>query len=84
MIEQYSGDAIVAVFGVPIARKNEAEINQDAVNAVSCALAMGAVLRDLNRRWLEQNRPTTAMRIGLRLTGQVSESAQIVRAQFHA
>jgi adenylate cyclase len=65
VIEQYSGDAIVAVFGVPIARKNEAEINQDAVNAVSCALAMETVLRNLNRRWLEQNRPTTAMRIGI-------------------
>ena len=65
VIEQYSGDAIVAVFGVPIARKNEAEINQDAINAVSCALAMGGVLRDLNLRWLERNRPTTAMRIGI-------------------
>jgi adenylate cyclase len=65
VIEQYSGDAIVAVFGVPIARKNEEEINQDAINAVNCALAMEAVLRDLNRRWLEQNRPTTAMRIGI-------------------
>jgi adenylate cyclase len=65
VIEQYSGDAIVAVFGVPIARKNEAEIDKDAVNAVSCALAMEAILRDLNRRWLEQNRPTTAMRIGI-------------------
>jgi adenylate cyclase len=65
VIEQYSGDAIVAVFGVPIARKNEAEINQDAINAVSCALAMEAVLRDLNRRWNEQNQPTTGMRIGI-------------------
>jgi adenylate cyclase len=65
VIEQYSGDAIVAVFGVPIARKNETEINQDAINAVSCALAMEAVLRDLNRRWSERNRPTTGMRIGI-------------------
>jgi adenylate cyclase len=65
VIEQYSGDAIVAVFGVPIARSNEEEINQDAINAVNCALAMEAVLRDLNRCWFEQNRPTTAMRIGI-------------------
>jgi adenylate cyclase len=65
VVEQYTGDAIVAIFGVPIARKNEEEISQDAVNAVSCALAMEAVLRDLNRRWLEQNRPTTAMRMGI-------------------
>ena len=65
VIEQYSGDAIVAIFGVPIARKDDEEINQDAINAVSCALAMETVLRDLNRRWLEQNRSTTAMRIGI-------------------
>jgi adenylate cyclase len=65
VVEQYTGDAIVAIFGVPIARKNEEEISQDAINAVSCALAMETVLRDLNRRWLEQNRPTTAMRMGI-------------------
>jgi adenylate cyclase len=65
VIEQYSGDAIVAVFGVPIARNDDEEINRDAVNAVSCALAMATVLRDLNRRWLERNRPTTGMRIGI-------------------
>ena len=49
VIEQYTGDAIVAVFGVPIARKDEEEISQDAINAVSCALAMETTLRDLNR-----------------------------------
>jgi adenylate cyclase len=65
VVEQYTGDAIVAIFGVPIARKNEEEISQDAINAVNCALAMGTVLRDLNSRWLEQNRPATAMRMGI-------------------
>jgi adenylate cyclase len=65
VIEQFTGDAIVAVFGVPIARKDEEEISQDAINAVNCALAMGTVLRDLNGHWLAQNRPTTAMRIGI-------------------
>jgi adenylate cyclase len=65
VIEQFTGDAIVAIFGVPIARKDEEEISQDAINAVNCALAMGTVLRDLNGHWLAQNRPTTAMRIGI-------------------
>jgi adenylate cyclase len=65
VIEQYTGDAIVAVFGVPIARKDEEEISQDAINAVNCALAMETTLRDLNRQWLARNRPTTAMRIGI-------------------
>jgi adenylate cyclase len=74
VIEQYSGDAIVAIFGVPIARKDDEEISQDAINAVSCALAMEAVLRDLNHRWLEQNRPTTAMRIGIYTGSMVAGS----------
>ena len=65
VIEQYTGDAIVAVFGVPIARKDEEEISQDAINAVSCALAMETTLRDLNSQWLARNRPTTAMRMGI-------------------
>jgi adenylate cyclase len=65
VVEQYTGDAIVAIFGVPIARKNEEEISQDAINAVNCALAMETVLRDLNRDWLARHRPTTAMRMGI-------------------
>ena len=64
VIEQFTGDAIVAIFGVPIARKEE-EISQDAINAVNCALAMETTLRDLNRHWLAQNQPATAMRIGI-------------------
>jgi class 3 adenylate cyclase len=39
VIEQYSGDAIVAIFGVPIARRDDEEISQDAINAVRCRLA---------------------------------------------
>jgi adenylate cyclase len=65
VVEQYTGDAIVAIFGVPIARKNEEEISQDAINAVNCALAMETVLQDLNRDWLARHRPTTAMRMGI-------------------
>jgi adenylate cyclase len=65
VIEQYTGDAIVAIFGVPIARKDEEEISQDAINAVNCALAMETILRDLNRQWLARNQPMTAMRVGI-------------------
>ena len=45
--------------------KDEEEISQDAINAVNCALAMETTLRDLNRHWLAQNQPATAMRIGI-------------------
>jgi adenylate cyclase len=65
VIEQFTGDAIVAAFGVPIARKDEKEISHDAINAVNCALGMETILRDLNSHWRAQNRPATAMRIGI-------------------
>ena len=65
VIRQYAGDSIVAIFGVPVARRTEAEIARDAVNAVACALAMETTLRELNRRWAAQRRPTTSMRVGV-------------------
>jgi adenylate cyclase len=65
VIKQYAGDSIVAVFGVPVARHSEGEIAQDAINAVNTALAMETALRELNRRWRDQHRPTTGMRVGI-------------------
>ena len=70
VIRQYAGDSIVAMFGVPVPRRSDSEIAQDAVNAVHCALAMETILLDLNRRWRTQERPTTGMRIGI-FTGPV-------------
>src|SRR5262249_41814428 len=37
----------------------------DAMNAVECALGMGAALRELNHRWRTEQRATTGMRIGI-------------------
>jgi adenylate cyclase len=65
VVEQYSGDAIVAIFGIPIARKSDTEISRDAVNAVECALSMQAILRKLNDAWRADGRPRVAMRIGI-------------------
>ncbi|MGH7306602.1 MAG: CHASE2 domain-containing protein [Candidatus Rokuibacteriota bacterium] len=70
VIRQYAGDSIEVLFGVPVARTSEAEIDQDAVSAVDCALAMEAALIELNRRWLSEGRPTIGMRVGI-LTGPV-------------
>src|SRR5262249_46494365 len=39
-IKQITGESIVAIFGVPVARHSEGEIAQDAINAVNTALAM--------------------------------------------
>lgn len=65
VVNKYIGDGILAVFGVPVARTNEHEISQDAVNAVRCAMAMDAQLEELNRKWKEQERPTVKMRVGI-------------------
>jgi len=65
VINKYMGDAIMALFGVPIPRLSEAEISQDAVHAVQCALAMQHELIQLNRRWQAQQQPTIKMRVGI-------------------
>jgi adenylate cyclase len=70
VINKYIGDAIMALFGVPLARTTETAIAQDAVHAVHCALAMSEELTRLNQRWQAQGLPTIGMRIGI-FTGPV-------------
>jgi adenylate cyclase len=65
VINKYIGDSIMAFFGVPVARRNAAEVSQDARQAVQCALAMERALRQLNQRWHAQGQPTIGMRIGI-------------------
>jgi adenylate cyclase len=65
VIRQYAGDGIVSFFGAPVPRVTEAEIDQDARNAVRCALAMEETLRELNRRWRMQGRAAVGMRVGI-------------------
>ena len=65
VILQYIGDAILAVFGVPVARKTESEISRDAVKAVRCALSMEQKIIQLNRAWQLKSMPTIGMRIGI-------------------
>ena len=45
MVVAYVGDAIMAVFGAPKPSTREEEIDQDAVNAVECALSMRRELK---------------------------------------
>ena len=65
MVNAYVGDAIMAVFGAPIPRTREEDIDQDAINAVECALAMRRELKLLNAGWAERGMPTCAMRVGI-------------------
>jgi adenylate cyclase len=70
VVDNYIGDSIKADFGVPLPRTAEAAISQDAVAAVSCALAMERELKRLNTVWQQEKLPTVEMRIGI-FTGPV-------------
>ncbi len=68
VILRFIGDAIMAVFGVPVASTSDAETRQNAVNAVTCALAMQRKLIEHNHSLNERGLPMIGMRIGI-LTG---------------
>lgn len=70
IINKFTGDGLLAVFGVPVPRLHTPEIAQDACNAVNCALAMSDRLHRLNQTWLHQGRNPIQMRVGI-FTGQV-------------
>jgi adenylate cyclase len=70
VVDNYIGDAIKADFGVPVPRTTEAEIHQDAVNAVSCVLAMRRQMERLNEFWSAQGSPQVRIRVGI-ATGSV-------------
>ncbi len=63
-IDKFIGDALLAVFGVPVQRPD------DAVRALRAALAMQAALADLNRQWAAAGMPRLRMGIALH-TGTV-------------
>jgi adenylate cyclase len=70
IVDDYYGDAIMADFGVPLERTSEVEYDQDARNAVDCALAMREAIAQLNDRNAGQNLPPVRMRIGI-ATGEM-------------
>lgn len=65
MINKYIGDAIMAVFGVPVKRDSEQAIVADAVNAVQCAQQFNRRLCELNKQWQAEGLPTITMRAGI-------------------
>lgn len=70
VVDDFYGDAIKANFGVPIARTDPAQIDEDARRAVRCALDMGDALALMNAEWQAQGLPEIGMRVGI-ATGQV-------------
>ncbi len=63
-IDEFIGDAILAIFGAPISRPDDAD------RAVQCALDMQQAMNDINRENLEQGLPEISMGIGVN-TGAV-------------
>lgn len=63
-IDKHIGDAVMALFGVPRAKED------DAIQAVRCGLAMQVALAELSAAGLLEGRPALGMRVGIH-TGQV-------------
>ncbi len=59
MLDKYEGDAIMAVFGAPIAHGNH------AYNACAAALEMQEKLVELRLRWSKEGRPLLHARMGI-------------------
>ncbi|MCM1981386.1 CHASE2 domain-containing protein [Lyngbya confervoides] len=70
VINKFTGDGVMAVFGVPIPHESPAEIAQDANQAVACALEMQERLAQLNQRRQATHCPLFKMRVGV-FTGPV-------------
>jgi adenylate cyclase len=65
VVERFVGDGILAMWGVPIARRNAAEIGADAVAAVRCALRMRDGLNELNQFYRDEGLPEMSVAIGI-------------------
>ncbi|AFZ07807.1 adenylate/guanylate cyclase with Chase sensor [Oscillatoria nigro-viridis PCC 7112] len=70
VINKFTGDGMLAVFGVPIPRTTPEEIAEDARLAVSCALAISSRLPQMNQNWIDRGLPAAKMRVGI-FTGAV-------------
>ncbi|OUC16460.1 MAG: adenylate/guanylate cyclase domain-containing protein [Alkalinema sp. CACIAM 70d] len=65
VVDKYIGDAIMAVFGIPFPSMDAEMIQQDALNAVSAAIAMQERLALLNHQLQAAGQPTIRAGIGI-------------------
>ena len=72
VVARFIGDSIMAVFGAPVPRANEAEIATDAHNAVRAALALGEALDKLNAEFSAESLPPMRVRVGIN-TGTMTQ-----------
>lgn len=65
VVLRFLGDGILAAFGVPLPRMEEAEVAEDARRAVEAALAMERRLDRLNLDWSAEGLPPVCIRVGM-------------------
>src|SRR6185436_2071216 len=65
VLKQFTGDGILALFGVPDPHTTAESQAADARAAVNCALAMGRRLIELSKTWDEAGLPRVSMRVGI-------------------
>ena len=70
VVEDFFGDGMMSLFGVPRPRRHPDEIERDARNAVLAALEMRAMVRRLNESWRQRDLPSVGARVGIS-TGEV-------------
>ena len=70
VVDKFIGDAVMAVFGVPVPRSSEAEIDRDVANAVACARDMAREMLQVNERWCAEGLPEVDISVGIH-TGPV-------------
>jgi adenylate cyclase len=58
-LDKFMGDAIMALWGAPIAHADDAD------RAMQCAIDQLAALEQMNEKWKEQKRPPVAIGIGI-------------------
>ncbi|MGB0562542.1 MAG: CHASE2 domain-containing protein, partial [Spirulinaceae cyanobacterium] len=70
IVNKFTGDGVMAVFGIPLTHTTQQEIELDAQNAVECGLSIGDRLVKINQRCEARGLPRIQMRIGI-FTGDV-------------
>ena len=65
VIDKYIGDAVMAVFGIPLPNNREEKIQKDAIAAVSAAMSMQERLISLNAELDRVGKPKIYIGIGL-------------------
>jgi adenylate cyclase len=71
VLKQFTGDGILALFGVPVPHPSREGQSEDAASAVQCALGMGHRMLELSKKWQEEGLPKVSMRAGI-YTGEVA------------